>query len=163
LTAASTRDDRQVQSPTVTRAPPTLAVVDFAGSSGQAGGPSGGHGGNGRLGLAANGTAGSGAGRGGAGRVNGVPTALVSNPLPPYPPDLLASGVEGVVLLRVSILADGRVAEAKLETSSGHASLDESALTTVRDQWRFAPAQRNGIDVPCEVLLPIRFRVRDGN
>jgi protein TonB len=66
--------------------------------------------------------------------------------------------VEGRVLLRVWILDDGGVQDVKVYRSSGDESLDRSALSTVRDRWRFAPGRRGGFAVPCEVILPIRFR-----
>ena len=64
--------------------------------------------------------------------------------------------------LRVVVEADGGVQSAIVDTSSGDASLDQSALTTVRDRWHFEPAFRSGLPVECEVLVPIRFRAREG-
>ena len=98
-------------------------------------------------------------GRGG-GAYGEMPSALASNPTPSYPPDALVRGVEGRVLLRVWIRDDGTVQEVKVHQSSGDKSLDESALLTVREKWQFTPAQENGIAVPCEALLPIRFTLR---
>ena len=66
-----------------------------------------------------------------------MPSPVASNPVPPYPADALARGIEGLVLLRVRIGADGSVEEAAIDQSSGTPSLDESALSTVRRQWRF--------------------------
>ena len=110
------------------------------------------------------GTPGSGRGsglRGGRGGAYGeMPSALASNPTPTYPPDALVRGVEGRVLLRVWIRDDGTVQDVKVHQSSGDKSLDESALLTVREKWQFTPAQENGISVPCEALLPIRFTLR---
>ena len=102
---------------------------------------------------------GPGSGRGGGARGE-MPSALASNPTPSYPPDALARGVEGRVLLRVWIRDDGTVQDVKIHQSSGDKSLDESALLTVRERWQFTPAQENGISVPCEALLPIRFTLR---
>ena len=98
-------------------------------------------------------------GRGG-GAPGDMPSALASNPTPSYPPDALVRGVEGRVLLRVRIRDDGTVQDVKVHQSSGDKSLDESALLTVREKWQFTPAQENGISVPCEALLPIRFTLR---
>jgi len=101
-------------------------------------------------------------GNAGGGQVDQAPSAAASNPVPPYPADALARGIEGLVLLRVRIGADGRVEEATLDRSSGTPSLDESALSTVRRQWRFEPATRGGVAVSYEALLPIRFTIRAG-
>lgn len=111
------------------------------------------------------GAPGSGRGRGlrggrGGGAYGEMPSALASNPTPSYPPDALVRGVEGRVLLRVWIRDDGTVQDVKVHQSSGDKSLDESALLTVREKWQFTPAQENGISVPCEALLPIRFTLR---
>lgn len=96
----------------------------------------------------------------GNGRLDAMPSPSISNPLPAYPPEALARGVEGLVLLRVWIRDDGSVEKVKLHTSSGDASLDQSALSTVRERWLFQPARQDGFAVPCEVLVPIRFRTR---
>jgi periplasmic protein TonB len=66
-------------------------------------------------------------------------------------------GVQGVVVLRVHVRADGNVAEAEIAHSSGSSLLDESALKTVREQWRFLPAQLDGTPVESWVEVPIRF------
>ncbi len=99
-------------------------------------------------------------GRSGGGGSDGLPTGLNGNVRPPYPPEALARGIEGVVVLRVVVEEDGAVRSAMVETSSGNAALDLSASTTVRDRWHFEPARRNGMPVECEVLVPIRFRMR---
>ena len=102
------------------------------------------------------------AGNSGGGQVDQAPSAAASNPVPPYPPDALARGIEGLVLLRVRIGPDGAVQEAAIRQSSGTPSLDESALSTVRRQWHFEPATRGGIAVSYEAILPIRFTIRAG-
>ena len=107
-------------------------------------------------------TAAGSAGNLGGGQVDQAPSAAASNPVPPYPADALARGIEGLVLLRVRIGADGTVQEAAVHQSSGTPSLDESALSTVRRQWRFEPATRSGVAVSYEAILPIRFTIRAG-
>jgi protein TonB len=66
-------------------------------------------------------------------------------------------GMQGVVVLRVHVRADGSVAEAELAQSSGSQLLDDSALKTVREQWRFLPARLDGEPVESYVEVPIRF------
>ena len=107
-------------------------------------------------------TAAGSAGNSGGGQVDQAASPAASNPVPPYPPDALAGGIEGLVLLRVRIGADGAVEEAAVHQSSGTPSLDESALSTVRRQWRFQPATRCGLAVSYEAILPIRFTIRAG-
>jgi protein TonB len=92
-------------------------------------------------------------------QVDELPRKLRLNPKPPYPNDALLRGIEGRVVLRVAIAADGQVQRVAIEDSSGVASFDQSALATVRT-WRFTPARRRGAAVPYEVLVPVSFSIR---
>jgi periplasmic protein TonB len=65
------------------------------------------------------------------------------------------------VLLRVLVRQDGSVAAVELAQSSGFSLLDESATRTVRENWRFIPAQHDGIPVESWVEVPIRFVLAD--
>jgi protein TonB len=73
-----------------------------------------------------------------------------------YPPELLRAGIEGTVTFRLSIAADGTVAAATIERSSGFAALDRAAEQAVR-RWRFTPARRLGVAVPIEVRKSFPF------
>jgi protein TonB len=84
---------------------------------------------------------------------------IVSNPAPRYPAEALMTGIQGVVVLRVAIGADGRVVSTRVHRTSGMASLDEAALEAVR-RWRFVPARRRGVPVAREVAVPVRFAIR---
>jgi len=66
------------------------------------------------------------------------------------------------VLLEVLVAPDGRAQSVRVTQSSGSPLLDESAVTTVRERWRFIPAQRGGIPVESRIIVPIRFRLDDG-
>lgn len=81
---------------------------------------------------------------------------LVS-PRPPYPREARLSGWEGTVVLQLLIDVDGYVTQVTVATSSGHALLDQSAVTTAR-KWRFAPAIDAGR--PTAKVHEIRFRFR---
>jgi protein TonB len=83
------------------------------------------------------------------------------NPKPPYPLIARRMGTQGIVLLRVQVRVDGTVAEVQIAQSSGSALLDDSALQTVRDSWRFIPARRDGVPVESWVEVPIRFVLED--
>lgn len=85
--------------------------------------------------------------------------AYFVNPAPPYPEAARRDRIEGVVLLRVQVRADGRVREVALHRSSGSALLDRSALAAVR-RWRFEPAREDGVAVDSEVEVPIRFALQ---
>ena len=84
-----------------------------------------------------------------------------ANPLPDYPRLARQNRWEGTVRLRANVSAAGTVDAVTLEQSCGHPVLDRAALTGVR-RWRFHPASRNGLPVPCEVSIPVAFRLEEG-
>jgi len=83
---------------------------------------------------------------------------LTLNPAPPYPVDAWRARIQGRVVLKVLVESSGLVSSVAVHASSGSASLDDSALTTVRT-WRFEPARRRGSAVAHEVLVPVRFTI----
>ena len=72
----------------------------------------------------------------------------------PYPLEAVARGLEGDVLVRVILDDTGNVVASRLESSSGHALLDDAALQAVRG-LRGLPD-----NMPRGALLPVRFRLR---
>lgn len=68
---------------------------------------------------------------------------------PAYPADAAAAGVEGDVILRFMVEADGFIDPKSIavEKSSGSASLDQAAVREAAVNWRFRPATRNGTPV----------------
>ncbi len=91
--------------------------------------------------------------------VDELPRKLATNPAPDYPPEALADSREGRVVVRVTVASNGLVENAVVQSSSGTPSLDDSAIAAIR-RWRFTPARREGIFVECEVMVPVRFRIR---
>lgn len=83
------------------------------------------------------------------------------NPKPEYPSVAKSRGWEGKVTLKVRVSASGGVESAEIEHSSGHEMLDESALETVKEQWRFVPAKRGDTPVAATVLVPILFHLSE--
>jgi len=85
--------------------------------------------------------------------------AYLSNPKPVYPAMSRRLGEAGRVVIHALIGADGRVHEARIQRSSGFARLDQVALETARDRWRYVPGTRNGVpedmwfDVPIDFVL----------
>ena len=77
--------------------------------------------------------------------------------VPPAYPQLAARrGWTGTVVLLVEVSADGSVNSVSVETTSGHALLDDAALRAVKG-WRFAPARLAGVPATATVRKPIRF------
>jgi len=94
-----------------------------------------------------------------SGGVGGGSARYAENPKPPYPEEARKKGMEGEVLLRVEVLANGWVGQIEVKRSSGHEILDRSALSTVK-QWRFIPANRGNGSIPCWVNIPIKFHLQ---
>jgi protein TonB len=83
------------------------------------------------------------------------------NPHPAYPDEARRAGQQGVVQLRVRVDASGRASSVSLVRSSGFPLLDARALSTVRDRWSFKPARVAGVPIASEVIVPIRFSLRN--
>jgi protein TonB len=76
--------------------------------------------------------------------------------VPTYPRRSRRLREQGTVLLEMLVLADGRVTELRVNTSSGFERLDQAALDAVQS-WRFLPAQRGGEAIAYRYLQPIEF------
>lgn len=83
-----------------------------------------------------------------------------ANPRPHYPLSARRRGIEGRVVLRVFVGADGRVKSIDIIESSRHAMLDDAAVQAL-NRWRFDPASRGGVAVAGRVDIPVAFRLRD--
>ena len=82
----------------------------------------------------------------------------LGNRSPAYPYAARRIGVEGRVVIGVTVGRDGFVANAAIAESSGHRLLDRAALEAVRN-WRFIPAKRAGQPVASTIAVPIVFRL----
>jgi protein TonB len=83
------------------------------------------------------------------------------NARPAYPPLARLRGYQGLVVLWVEVLVDGRVGQVGIRRSAGHEILDRAALEAVRT-WRFEPGRKEGRVVTISVEVPVRF-VLNGN
>jgi len=72
-------------------------------------------------------------------------------PAPDYPLRAQREKQEGVVGVRFTVGENGRVAAAEAINASPWPMLNESALRTIRNRWRFAPG------APCAYEVAIRF------
>jgi protein TonB len=82
------------------------------------------------------------------------------NPKPNYSIVARRRGYEGIVILKVKVLEDGKVGEVKLLKSSGYSSLDNSAIKTVK-KWQFIPGEKGNTPIAMWVNVPIRFELED--
>jgi protein TonB len=109
----------------------------------------------GMSGSSAGGGEGGAAAAGGGARREAEP---LDTPPPPYPPSARRRGLEGRVVLDLTIDAGGRTVAVALVRSSGVGSLDDAAREAVAG-WRFRPAHRDGQPVESRRQVPIRFQL----
>lgn len=74
-----------------------------------------------------------------------------------YPAMALRMGLEGDVILKIEVDAEGKVTKAEITKSAGM-GFDDEALKAVR-QSRFEPAHKDGKNVPAEFTYIYRFRL----
>jgi periplasmic protein TonB len=70
-----------------------------------------------------------------------------------YPPEAVARGLEGQVILLLTLSESGQLVSATIARSSGHALLDQAALDAAR-QIRALPGN------PRQTLFPVNFRLQ---
>ncbi len=74
-------------------------------------------------------------------------------PKPDYPDEARDAGQQGVVTVRMSVDADGRVADAWVVAASPFPLLNRAARDAVRDTWHFDPGTPRVYDVPIRFQL----------
>jgi len=84
----------------------------------------------------------------------------INNPHPPYPIIARKKGLQGRLLLSVSVGLDGSVKSVSIMRSSGHLILDKVSKKTIQN-WVFTPAEKEGVAVKGNVEVPIRFVLTD--
>lgn len=82
------------------------------------------------------------------------------NPKPNYPGLSRRLHEEGTVVLRIYVSPQGAPERVELNKSSGYARLDQSALETIKQHWKFVPARRGDTPVGGWVLVPIAFTLQ---
>lgn len=111
------------------------------------------------------GTAGNGGGgNSGAGSNSGnkqiTRPSILSKVDPDYPETARTEGLEGTVLVKIQILANGLPGDITVNHSSGHGILDDAAIAAVR-QWRFIPAKnQDNVNIMCYTTMPVSFRLK---
>lgn len=82
----------------------------------------------------------------------------VSRPAPQMPARARREGIEGRVVLRLSIDKSGAVTAATVIESSHPTLFDETAIAAAK-RWRYAPARYRGQPVAIWALQPIDFKL----
>ena len=75
-----------------------------------------------------------------------------------YPDTAVKAGVQGMVIVRVLISATGRIDKASIEKSDSPL-LSQAALDAVRSV-RFLPGKAGDQPVKCQVMVPVKFRLK---
>jgi TonB family protein len=98
-------------------------------------------------------------GQGGPVRVGGSikPPRRLVNVNPVYPEDAKAAGIEGVVILEITIAEDGKVSDARVVSSVP--ALDQAAIDAVV-QWVYEPTLLNGAPVEVLLIVTINFTLQ---
>ena len=92
-------------------------------------------------------------------------TAGVSNPMlirqttPHYTDEAIKAKVQGIVVLQAIIRKDGSVDQPRVVRSLGY-GLDEEAIRTVVNEWKFRPGSLNGRPVDVFATIEISFNLR---
>ncbi|HMW49441.1 MAG TPA: energy transducer TonB, partial [Cellvibrionaceae bacterium] len=80
---------------------------------------------------------------------------------PSYPSESKKLGEEGAVALALYLNEEGKVQEARVETSSGFPRLDEAAVKHAVKAWKFEPCTEAGKPVACWYKIKFRFQLKD--
>jgi periplasmic protein TonB len=83
----------------------------------------------------------------------------LNNPAPAYPAMSRKLKEEGIVLLKILVTKEGRVAEIEIKSSSGFKRLDFVAVKAVK-HWKFNPATQAGEAIDYWYELPIEFNLK---
>jgi protein TonB len=84
--------------------------------------------------------------------------AYLHNTPPSYPDSARRDGVEGKVLLKITVGKDGDAQAVDIAHSSGHEELDSAAQKAVKS-WHFVPARRGDETLESNVIVPIEFKL----
>ena len=89
------------------------------------------------------------------------PPQFIGGADPAYPPAARTAGIEGMVVVRYDIAADGTVIDAWVESATPPSVFDAAALAAVRS-WTFRPMLVRGVPTPAPARRSeVRFRIGD--
>ena len=115
-----------------------------------------GPGSGGGMGGGEGGGIGTGKGRGVTGSIR--QPEILAKPNPDYTEEGRKAKKEGTVMISCIVHANGTVDSCKLLRGLGY-GLDESAIYTIMNKWRFRPATNNGVAIDSEVLVEVNFNL----
>lgn len=89
-----------------------------------------------------------------------TPAAMLQQATPLYPPAARRDGVEGTVVLRVTLSPRGTAEQVEVITSSGDFRLDNAAIQAVKVS-SYTPRREDGQAVASTIRVRITFRLQD--
>lgn len=81
---------------------------------------------------------------------------LLASSKPLYPRVAREAGWAGTVIVRTLIDTEGKPSQTEIRKSSGHPSLDQSAMEAIKT-WKFRPAKDGNIPISKWVDIPVKF------
>jgi TonB family protein len=84
------------------------------------------------------------------------PPQLIKHVKPEYPPAAMSVGIKGVVILSLTVTADGDVTNVRV--LKGNAALNDAAIQAV-SQWKYTPGLRDGTPAPIPMTITVRFDI----
>lgn len=88
---------------------------------------------------------------------NVTPPHVISMPDPPYSEQARKKKIQGVVVLSLTVGADGNTHDITVERGLGY-GLDEKAVEAV-SQWKFKPALKDGEPIERRINVEVNFRL----
>ena len=85
---------------------------------------------------------------------------IIYSPSPPYLEEARKSRTEGRVMLAITIDENGNAKVTDIVKPLG-LGLDESAIKTVEEAWKFSPAMLDGVPIPYISFADIRYNIFD--
>ena len=86
-----------------------------------------------------------------------TPPRKLADAKPMYPASHATAGVSGIVVIHARILADGTVGDAQPEPGSD-ADFADAAIQAIR-LWTFSPVRLDGVAVPVDMTVTVRFDI----
>jgi len=83
---------------------------------------------------------------------------IISETKPQYTPEARDAKISGVVILEAVVQKDGSLGQIEVKRGLGY-GLDESAINTIKNEWKFIPGTMNGQPVNVRIFLEISFRL----
>ena len=84
------------------------------------------------------------------------PPEVIRKVMPEYPREALRDNIEGRVILMIVIDVEGNVIEVRVVRSIPPKIFDDAAIEAM-SQWKFKPAQQNGVPIKVRLAYPIEF------